>query len=274
MSDFLTLNGFAIPIAESVQQFDVVGDPVRRAIDGHALLGENRRLRRWTMRTPLIDHAEAEALRLLIIGKGHYWSFDATTIERTVYSSRGVRDASQLGTPAVTADSRYGANALEMNSGESVSWTGLDVNTSTKSTSMVWVKTTEGGGYEHHIRLSNGLRYVAGILEGAPVPNGMMTTTSTSFVLRYPSSGTSDVAVEFDDLVVLPFEITAAMALAFGTGILPFSELPVLLADGDFVNGESVLVQSDPAQLGMPITNAAGLRASISFSLMETLPLV
>ncbi len=274
MADFLTLNGFAVPIADSLQQFDVVGDPTRRAIDGHALLGENRRLRRWTMRTPLIEHADAEALRLLIIGKGHYWSFDDAAIERAVYSSRGVRDAAQAGTPAISVESKYGANALELNVGEDVSWTGLDVNSTTRFTSMVWVKTTEGGGYDHHIRTSGGLRYVNGILDGAPSLNGMMTTTSTSFVLRYPSSGTSDVAVEFDDLVVFPFVITAAMALAFGTAVLPFSELPVLLADGDFANGESVLVQSDPAQLGMPITNAAGLRASLSFSLMETLPLV
>ncbi len=229
---YLTINGYALPVADgSVRgETEIIGQD-ERAFSG-ALLSDIRSYKRsWRVVTTPRLYAEAEAIHALLLGRGHAWDFEEAGGTNWGYSSKGRTFTSQSGASRVTADPHFGSANLELSAGSSsVEWA-LDLPSTW--TAMVWRDT--GSGWAHYIETSDGDYYLDGV---ASIQEGWFSVSGGDFTLQH--SGLS--AVGFDDLVVLPFVITAEMAAAFGTSTEAFSALPELSLSGDVVGGDVISV--------------------------------
>lgn len=266
----LSLNNLEVEISAAMLDFITVGNAAQDAMNGYSLLGEDARVRRFSIRSRPELLADAEALRRLVMGLGSSWDFKNPDIDEALYSSRGARSTSKSGTVLSTTTSKYGSRAISLATGAIVDWANIGINSSLKWSAMAWINTTETGGYRHFAELSDGTTYEAGVLDASPTLTNMFIVDAAMFSLKVPV-GTSDDPVEFDDLVVFPYHITAAMVAAFEAANTAFSSLPFLIARGNLLRGETIRVQPVAHEVSLGMTDAgSNILAEVGFPLIET----
>lgn len=100
---FLAINGWTISVSaqSGAESPEVIGDSAR-AFDGTLTSQIRAHKRAWKLKTIPLIQEDAFALRDLLLGKGHVWSYDST-----LYSSKGLATVMAAGAASYAA-SVYG----------------------------------------------------------------------------------------------------------------------------------------------------------------------
>lgn len=229
MTDFLRCNGIPIPVLDesATDSPEEIGDR-RRAIDGSMLLERRAVKSAWEFETALQDPATALAMRDLLLGRGHVWTF-----ESSLYGSRGVPIAS--GGSAVATYAKFGTKSLEVAPSTNAVISGLDWNPATAPWSAAFWITT-GSGWYHIVESSAGRRYQNGV----DVGTNLYVTTGTNTINLRNVSGV--LGLWFDDVWLAPylFPTTWPAALyAYGSavGLAPRLNVDGLMIDHNRAGG-------------------------------------
>lgn len=205
---YLTINSFTVPIAVDSPRMDlddVGGDST--TFDGSVNVDIRDELRKWKLETVPIVYETAYAIEGLIKGRGHAWTFeDSGASNAWQYSNKGLAATTITGATRTTSQSRFGSASLQLDNAESVVWA-MGLSATPGWTAMVHRRV--GGTWAHYLETSTGLYYADGV---AAAQQTWFTVSSGNFTLANSSGAT----VYFDDLVVLPFAVTATMARDFG----------------------------------------------------------
>lgn len=222
---FLTVNGVEISIAEgeAAESTERIGEDLRAFSGG--LISTTRAWKRgWRFRTIPMTAALAYAWLRLLRGDGHSWSFDDATYY--LYSSKGLAPSSGTGTRrTATPAPHVGSAYVRLSAGATLSYPAALTGAWTL---MVWIY--ESGAWHNYIECSDGTKYKDGAVYGSAI--AFLTVTAGAAILGDSGSG---AVQDFDDFVVLPFIAPAAWAAVWGVATEPFSALPQLAFDGDFV---------------------------------------
>ncbi|NTX59567.1 hypothetical protein HUA74_02720 [Myxococcus sp. CA051A] len=242
---FLTLSGIPIPLdAGSPLQYrqELLGE-VRRSFAGQ--LRSSERARRWTYSgntMPLVLE-ESLAMRNLIDGRGHSWSFDGGTV-----SSTGI------GPPVVTGDAggqmgggRFGTGRLRCAPGGRVQWPlslGADLG---RTTLAFWVRTPDLDNVWTHLVIdwATAAVYRDGALWTTVDVLGdysiVVALTAAYLELGCNTDGGGEIS--YDDLVVLPYCVPASWLTAWATSGAPFGPLPAHVVGGSGVHTPGLLMR-------------------------------
>jgi hypothetical protein len=235
LADFLALNQYAVPIkassAPTIRQIAIGSQ--RRAFDGTLITQRRNHKRSWRLRTTAMSEANAHALLGLLAGRGHHWSFSSSA--DYYYSSKGLGKAS--GTATRTASGGKFTSYITIAAAGQVIWD-TDHPDYTDSTAMVWYYTS--AAWHHYIVRGDGAKWVDGVRNDAASTPFLSIDSSGRTLLGDTGAGAGQ---DFDDLVSLPFTISADMAEAFGVMTAAFSDLPDLTMTGDIIRGASTTVQ-------------------------------
>ena len=123
MTDFLYLNELSVPVAfaQASQANQEHGAYFGRSLDGTGRRTSRAQKRMWSVATPPLDLADADALEGLVLGKGHHWPFDSH-----FYSSKGLGPDSGYSAGTVigttTPSPAVGAGYLEVPSAGSIAF--------------------------------------------------------------------------------------------------------------------------------------------------------
>ena len=233
---WLALNGI------NVGAIAAVGDPPkggRRDIGDTGPAGDGSlRMTRQTRKRDLgftsvpLTSLVALAWESLITGEGEAWSF-----ETSPYGSKGTGPAAGGVYTAPVGASKFG-NGLRLPAG-----TGLiqypktllnSVGALMGWTVMVWRNEAP---YRHYIVRSDGAKFLDGVSSG--VATAWLTAAAGAVPDGVQLANSGGAAVEYDDLVILPYAIPDSWAPVFGTATSAFSALPYLNATGDLVNEQA-----------------------------------
>lgn len=224
----ILINGFAIPAArDQVRELDLSVKSEIRTPSGDFVRDVRHVKRGWQLMTRLMPIAEARALKAMILGRGHVWSFDGSS----AYSSKGL---AVTGAYTMSASGgAFGGYLTGATGGALIS--GLTAYTAW--TTAQWIYT--GSAWEHRLQTSAGLKYT----NGAPTPGASWSYPITSGAYAIASG------VQIDDLVILPYALPAALCAQWSQ-TLPFGPLPQLTLTGDLIDEDSLLVEGmDQAEI-------------------------
>jgi hypothetical protein len=250
VTSFLRLNGITVPVAlagASVGQEDI--GKMRRSVNATAVVPRRATKKNWKFNTVIKTAAEALAWRDLITGRGHVLSFDA----QNWYTSKGMAPVSVAGGWSFTSSSPlFGAAMAQWTTGNAL-WAMFSASS---LWTVAWWLNQSGAGWHHYVRTSAGNKYIDGVLTPGGsllgfggVSAGVLTMGSTT-------------ASELDDVVALPYVVPdswPAQMFDWGSSDQPFSELPVLTADGLFIeqnNAPISVVGGEPS--GRPLVAKMG----------------
>lgn len=227
----LSLNGISIPISQNdnaKRGIIQIGESVR-AVDG-TMRAHRRVLKRtWEFATPVQDPLTAWATRRLILGEGHYWSFDDST--KGFYSSKGLPYSAATGATLTAGSAYIGAGKLSLSATTgTITFTALPLLTSQPWTVIV-ARNVNAGGWNHYIKDSAGNVWTNGVLTGS---TPWLTVTGSAGTVKIDADAT--FATTVDELVVLPYRIPADWAsqiYTYANGGLQWAPLARLYADGD-----------------------------------------
>lgn len=267
MTEFLTLNGWGVPIAEggakrSGRQF--VGPAASRSNRGSMRRGE--RAHAWTdsFTTPVIDADTADALVGLLAGEFYHWPFDDVGL----YSEGGGLGPVAVGYNAAlyttSPTPKFGTRYVRVStSGGSIPWS-VDLNSASTWTFMFWHNynnTSPGANSWTHYAIVNNAGSYSVYSNGALSygPSGTPPTNPGNFsvsvsglvgtfsLLGKQVNGTNTANANFDDVVVALWAMPAAQVAAYYESGQPWSPEPFLDAGGAYFNAGTTLVEVDPA---------------------------
>ncbi|RKG99198.1 hypothetical protein [Corallococcus carmarthensis] len=230
---YLTLSGIEVrcSAAKGLTQKPTLLGPRVRTFRGWAQSGTRARVYTWSAGTPPMPMTDAQALRRLLDGDGHSWTFaDATANSFT--SSKGAVPSSLNGVPqAGTAiPGRWGNGAMFLNPGEEVTWA---IGTRLDCTVGFWLRTDYVGSNWTHVVacFKADALYVngseLGIVDDMEGELGLVVSVSEGVLSVLAAA---DVAVS--DLVYLPYTVPPAWVPQWAAATAPFGPLPYHTADG------------------------------------------
>ncbi len=224
---FLAINGISFSVANGNASADevVIGES-GRAFDGTLIATTRAFKREWKLKTALLTWAAAEALKDLLRGKGHRWSFDSD-----LYSDKGLAATGagvSVGTSAPAP--KYGAGRATVTNGSTASFAA-----SLGSSWTVCVWKWNGASWDHWIKTSGGSQW----------KNGATDATATAWLAV--SSGTLTLTGDgadryYDDVVALPYVVPSDWPAQIYAAGVAFSALPKLNATGDMVGSSGATV--------------------------------
>jgi hypothetical protein len=200
---FLKVNGVAVPVAVDAADVEpqVIGTE-ERTESGDLVVDFVREVNTFSVTTTLITKAEAFALKCLVQGLGHVWSFASS-----LYSSKGRGPASSTNATQGSGGAVSGTGKLTLGAttGSIVfaAATALRAGQDNAEYSiLVW--RYESGAWHHYI-----------ITAAATYRDGVAYGGSTSWVQVFPNgdvqlSNSTGSAVDYSDLVTLPFTVPAS----------------------------------------------------------------
>jgi len=259
---FVLINNYAVPVgvddASEVQTS--IGDSDRTV--GGAMIRSIRATKRtWTITTPPLAPALADAIKHLLAGDGDVWHFNESGSDWQ-WSVKGVGKASGSGTSLVAG--KFGRGVRIAAAGQ------VTFTTNTGAVWSVMLYYYTGGAWHHYIVRSDGAKWVDGVSNNAASTPFIANTSTTTTLGDSGAAGNQD----FDDMVVLPYLVHAGMAAAFGTSAYAFSDLPNLNLRGDIHSETSAVevtcvadISGDFVQAGYSGSLAAG--RSYGFDLEE-----
>lgn len=230
---FLKVNGVTVKVAvtEGERQPGMIGT-TERAENGDLVRDRVRGFTDLAFTTPLLGASETQALRHLIEGYGQVWSFASSlygskgkgpsTLTNTAQASGSgpVSGTGRLVVGATTGVVHYPGAALRSG-----------VYDTTKWHVMVW--RNEGTPSWKHYQIGSAGSWKDGATVAAPswltvTPGGTVQITNTT-----------GAAVEYSDLVVLPFEVPSTWVAMFDaflrTGLRAMPALGKVLVEGDAI---------------------------------------
>lgn len=229
---FLTINGIDVEVAASsppAATSEEVGERVR-AFDGTLRVSRHAIKLSYEFTTPPMSRADATALRRLLMGEGHAWSFDST-----LYSSKGLGGSSVTNAgQQASGSSKFGAGRLQV---------GATTGTITFAASLgstwsvgLW-RSTDGTTYTHYLVRSDGAKWVDGTRSDATATTWLSVSGGSLTI-----ANTTGTAVYYDDLVALPFLTADTWGPMLGVATSAFSALPSLSVTGDMVEGTTTCI--------------------------------
>jgi hypothetical protein len=236
---FLTLNGWTVPVLDKTPS---------AGIAYHGELGprfSNRPSRvrtaiprNWTFTAKFGRIDWADTLICLLEGRGHHFPFDRDAWSRPHSLGPDADPAAALPPTnyeivnTLTATPKFGYSFLRVKDGFTVIW---DAELPDKWTVMVWRR--EAGVWHHYAVRNDGSVWKNGSLIGTPAVPWLVVSNGTVALV---ASGADE---DFDDLVILPttaaYEFIEANA-AWAAAGNPFSDLPYINLQGDFLEQDSV----------------------------------
>lgn len=231
---WLTVNG--IELATIIAANGAEG--TRRDIGASDAAGDGtwrttRRARKYDQKLTTIPlaKAEAHAWECLLTGQGERWSFDGAPTAGA-FGSKGLAYSNATLASIVTGTPKFGTHVLRLgattgtvrfeNAARSLA------GVTTLWTVMVW--RFEGADWAHYVVTSSGHKWGNGIRNDALGTSWLSVTSGNVFL-----NNTAGAAQDYDDLVILPFEILDDWGATFGTATAAFSALPNLTCAGDLV---------------------------------------
>jgi len=221
---FLTVNNHTI--ACNLGDVDVSTEEIGSSTEG--LLGANMKDNRGEIRTlkfTTINGTKTyiDALRRLLLGRGFYWNFNSLGgTDPWQWSSTGLGITSASGVSQLAGSAHFGAYGIELTATTGTATWATAIGT--VWTVMFWRNT--GAGFEHYIETSDGTYYLDGV---ATTQESWVSVASGSVTIANTTGG----AVDFDDLVVLPFIAPANMAADFGGATSEWGNTPDVKVSGD-----------------------------------------
>lgn len=221
---FLRINGITVPCRDGT----VSKSPSAWGKHGPSFLNRpikkrRKRIRSWSASTPPIDAETADSFEGLLEGRGHHFSFDGANAGAWSDAGLGPESGS---TYTIGAPGKIGSGKLVIT--VNVVWNANLIDN--KSTVLYWRSDDAGATWEHIVVRSDGAKWADGVRADA-------TATAELTVSNGAVAFTN--AYEIDDLVILPFVLAETHAEQFyvwsNAGALPFSPLPRLTVDGDFL---------------------------------------
>lgn len=212
MVDFLKVNDYPIRVkVDTPQRTPVERGTKQDSATGKPLRVINKRTNDFNMETPPLTKVEAETVRGLLEGWGHFYPFDDTRI----YSSKGLPAISVDEDAVVDTDENIldltGDYTAEFEPAGTPRW-----SVAFKSAGTGYVKTSEGDIYE-------------GGEEGS-LPSGVtITDDEVSF---------TDITLT--DLIIVPFVATQRFAEVRHETTNLYSRVPKIRVDGVIVSEETM----------------------------------
>lgn len=233
-----------------------VGDTAQ-STNGALRLTRQALKRNLVLRTVPLTIATAYAWECLLTGEGEVWSFDSS-----LYGSKGTGPSANVGCTAPASSPKYGAGRLSVPATTgSISYPFASSYGSTADwTVLVWRSTNGGSSWTHHVIRSDGSKWV----------NGVTSVAATTWLSV--SSGTATIAnttgsaVEYDDLVVLPFAVPDAWPADVYAAGAAFPPLPYIDITGDLVPEQAARRVLGSVSESI-VKTAAGVRVKLSVDL-------
>jgi hypothetical protein len=240
----LTINGIAVPVEEGLElDEDVVGAGLDRGQDGSARNNFNAIKRRLAPKTPPMLIADAQLIGALLKGVGDHWTFDTDA-----YSDKGVGWTAVPTMPAgcsiisATPTPKRGAGALQIDANAAHSIAFPLPPLTDGWCFAVWFSLA-AAAFDLWIVSGTGTVASGGAVAGA-WKNGVaqssvmpawaaIDATAKTLTLKGQAGGTDT----FDDLVVLPVQMSSTLLSQFNTFMTANAwpaPYPVLTAAGDF----------------------------------------
>jgi hypothetical protein len=247
---FLEINGYTIPV--EINNPDKSYN--RKRFSGRSPTGQyksNQRYKKnqWELDTTILTNSKAKAVKGLLEGEGHYFSFDSN-----IKSSKGLLPDTGYDVNMVSSGGKYnGYISIDSSSG-SISY---DIGYTGDWTVMLYADLEENDKYTFYstyfpVLIDTGdLNWNQYVLtsSGNKYFNGSeITTDDIDFSFIDMTSGTltlqdtSDWNYDIDEMVVFPFELTSQMASSFYNYSNQFSSLPQLKITGDMTNNRNLTV--------------------------------
>tara|TARA_Y100000310_G_scaffold292510_1_gene321303 strand:+ start:754 stop:1512 length:759 start_codon:yes stop_codon:yes gene_type:complete len=218
---FLEFMGYTVEIAdgEAVESQIEFGD-THRSFNGTLLQTRRAIKREWELLTAPYIQAEATAIRKLLQGYGHHWSFDVN-----MYSSKGLNEKSGTATTPsggkfndkldVTADVQFATELTD-------DWTAL-LYRYDGADWVYYAVTSEGDEWEDGVKGSYDTSWMSVDGDGD---------------LQLDISGAND----YDDVVAFPFLAPDQMIEDFHGETVAFPDLPQLRIGGDIIPESTLTV--------------------------------
>ncbi len=275
MSNLLNLNGIAVPCSVNAGgkvSTEEVGTS-KRAVDGTMLIHRRVTKKRWSFTTTLQDDFHARAFRSLVLGLGHYWSFDAN-----LYSSKGLIPTSTVAAVYSAGSAYLGAGKLVLTATTGVfTVTVKEIIPSTEWTVIAAYKSDGAWGYWVFTSSSPSLEWVDGA-PGSGLPSDIgLTVTPATGVVQFAEISGGDTWI--DELVVLPYAVPTdwpPQMYALAAASKQWSSLARINANGTGIDGNTrtVAVKGTAGDLSLVPATLAGAsfaenNANFAFQLEE-----
>ncbi|GEL75213.1 hypothetical protein [Myxococcus virescens] len=189
MPDYLTLSGIPLPVSADrpMRLSPTLLGEKRRSFSGWPLSSVRRVVMQYEAGTPIRAMAEATALRALVNGDGHSWSFETDTL-----SSRGLWPSSVTGAPGHAAGVGLfgpGLGALGLVAGDAITW---PTQLGAAWTVGYWARVdVTGAPWKHYVQRSDVPLYVDASVATPAQGNSWTFQTSLSSTQGLAPAGTT-----------------------------------------------------------------------------------
>lgn len=272
---YLSLSGFEVPVAAASATFENTALGERsRSFSGQALPNRRALVRNFSCTTTLQSRADILPLIGLIEGNGHKWSFD-----NDLYSSKGLGPQAGYTITMSAAGGVAGGGYMQVTSAQTIGWRKVQYG----DWSMLVYKYTGGAWhqyvYTYDASTATALQYKDGLphtpIAGDSILNWFTVTGSADFVFSGKDIDGVNGNSRYDELVIVPWLMTASMVAAFhantGIGGMPFSELPLLWVTGSIIpDGPVQFVGAPVSGAFQPASVAAGDMLALDFGFTLT----
>ncbi len=223
----LTINGYELDLdqRQGLKENVIIGG-MSRGYSGKLRGTQRARKGEWALRLFPFKVAEAIAHEGLLLGEGHYWSFDSD-----LYSSKGLGPRSGYSATLATGG-KYGGK---------VSITSITYAAGLADDWAVLVYRWNGSAWDYYAVRSDGAKWLNSTRNDAASTTWLAVDADGDLTL-------TGAPTDYDELVALPYLATADMIVAWQALTTQFSSLPKLNVSGDVVGGKTVECMCDAVQ--------------------------
>lgn len=223
---FLSINNQTVPVRDRTPSRKPSFKGRReRSRAGQMRDGRRDKKRRLSLTSVVSDIAAADALRHLIQGEGHYFSFD-----NGLDASTGLQPSLNATVKLVTSGGKFNGFA-EVESAGSMA---IDAQLPEEWTVSAWIDDGTGAGFEAIALRSDNTQFESGVSGSFGVQNVLSESSGILTILGVDRAG-ANAAVKIDELVVLPWFAVDAQIAAWHGLATSFSPLPFLNITGDMI---------------------------------------
>lgn len=237
MSDLLLINQLPFAVkdgtARKASPEEIGGSRVRSY--GGSLMSSRRALKRsYSVGSSLMLESEARAWQGLLLGEGHYWSFNSS-----LYSSKGLGPDAGYNASFSASGGKFGAGRLIVP--DSTGTISFDTRLGNNWTVMLYRK--ESGVWVHYVVNSDGDNWRNGVLNGGIVDPADFLDVSGGGAVTLFELDVSDR--DFDDLVAVPYVFLPAWSALRSAATQAWGATPSLSATGELIHGGSATVRAE-----------------------------
>lgn len=205
------------------------------ATDGTTRITRSSRKRDLKFRSTFLTEADAHAWESLLIGEGEVWSFDAT-----LYGSKGMGPSASSGATIVAGSAKFGAGKLNLAATTgTITYSFPAVNMFSSSvvnwSLEVWRSTDAGASWTNYFVRGTGATQSAKWVDGVRNDAAVTTWLTVGADGAVTIANTTGAAVQYDDLVILPYWVLDAWPPVLGVATRAWPPLPYLDAAGTWV---------------------------------------